>query len=187
MPGLTIYHWGPYGRAMRYFDEDGKTRHLAGGYTYNGYLLRKHPSGNDDTLGDEASAGGGQAADRTLGWSRLWIPPVRGASEVPAIADGTWPNGWPKESDTTELVSGSNLAFSLYAPAGPGPNMNIGNDWRRVLVSRHGRAINVGFMDGHASTVDLMDLFKLRWHKHWNVRLIDLNTISGAIKNAYKR
>ena len=30
-------------------------------------------------------------------------------------------------------------------------------------------AINVGFLDGHAALVELPDLWKLKWHKGWDL------------------
>src|SRR3954451_7982250 len=54
MVGTAFNCWGPYGRAMRYFDGLNNAKHMPGSYTYNGYLLKLHPSGNDNTLRSEA-------------------------------------------------------------------------------------------------------------------------------------
>jgi prepilin-type N-terminal cleavage/methylation domain-containing protein/prepilin-type processing-associated H-X9-DG protein len=163
MPGGAFYHWGPYGRAMTYFDDTWKPgdepKHLAGSYMFNGYCLRSYSprptsevprppswSGNDGTL-----QGGGQAGDL----ARLWVPPFKQTAEIPIICDGAWPNGWPKSNEMPPT--------SLYLPAG-GPPMVIGNNWTRVCIARHRMAINVGFLDGHVSTVELPDLWLLKWH-----------------------
>jgi prepilin-type N-terminal cleavage/methylation domain-containing protein/prepilin-type processing-associated H-X9-DG protein len=154
MPGGAFFQWGPGGRAMQYFDNTWKPgqppKQLAGSYGYNGYCLRLDPSGNDGTLASEAGGG-----DQTVGRRRLWVPPLKASAEIPIIYDSAWPNGWPK---STEMPPAS-----LYAPAG-GPPMAIGNDWTRVCIARHRMAINVGFMDGHVSTVELPDLWLLKWH-----------------------
>jgi prepilin-type processing-associated H-X9-DG protein len=32
-------------------------------------------------------------------------------------------------------------------------------------IARHGRAVNVLFLDGHAARVPLSELWKLQWHR----------------------
>lgn len=34
-------------------------------------------------------------------------------------------------------------------------------------IPRHGRAINVLFLDGHARTVPLTELWQLKWNNVW--------------------
>jgi prepilin-type N-terminal cleavage/methylation domain-containing protein/prepilin-type processing-associated H-X9-DG protein len=170
MPGAAFYCWGPYGRAMRYFDAHGVAQHLAGSYTYNGYLLRSgDPSGDDNTL-----SGGGQAGDLT----RLWTTTMRRFNEAPVICDGTWPTAWPKETDA--------VPATLYDPANNNGALSVGDNWNRVCIARHGMGINVGFMDGHATTVQLPDLWTLRWHCKWDTTKFTYQTISNTIKNEYK-
>jgi len=151
MFGSAIYCWGPYGQAMRYFDDKGNTQHMAGSYTFNGYLLKSDISGDDTGLAKSNNAS-------NLKW--LWVPPVKRGSNVPVISDGTWPSAWVKESeDITQ--SGDNGVPNLYNPADNGSGgLDINkNNWRRVMVARHYMAINVSFMDGHASTIPLPDLW----------------------------
>jgi hypothetical protein len=102
------------------------------------------------------------------------------STEVPCVVDGIWSNGWPKDDELPP--------DSLYQPAGPGPNMNIGNNWTRCCIARHGMAVNVGFEDGHASTVQLPDLWRLRWHSKWNLTIVNANMpqIRAKIKDLYK-
>ena len=153
MPGGAFYCWGPYGRAMRYFDSKyfatGEVQHMSGSYTFNGFCLRTHPSGDDSVL-----VGGNQAGDVL----RLWQPPIKVGWNLPIICDGTWPTAWPKDDQTAPP--------SLYMPAGA-PTMNIGNNWTRICIARHRMAINVGFLDGHVATVELPELWKLKWHRIW--------------------
>jgi len=149
MPGTAYNNWGPGGRAMQYFDTDGTKKQLQGSYTFNGFCLRSHPSGDDAVL-----AKSGQAADLAL----LWVPPFKRTAEIPIIADGTWPTAWPKDP----RVANQGPPASLYDPAGN--PMNIGNNWNRVCIARHGMAINVGFFDGHVGKVELPDLWTLPWH-----------------------
>jgi prepilin-type N-terminal cleavage/methylation domain-containing protein/prepilin-type processing-associated H-X9-DG protein len=158
MPGTAFHAWGPYGRSLRYFDIEHGTQqlHLTGSYAMNGYLSRG-VGGNSGSLFSEAGG------NPNPGKGRLHPYPVKNSSEVPALADGIWVNGWPKEDESITGVP------SLYFSAGPAPGLNIGNDWRRFVVARHKFAINVAFADGHAHTVELPDLWKLKWHRNWNL------------------
>ena len=36
-----------------------------------------------------------------------------------------------------------------------------------VCIARHGRAVNVAFLDGHARTVHLAELWRLKWNNAW--------------------
>src|SRR5438045_2315183 len=91
------------------------------------------------------------------------LAPIRNAPEVPMISDGTWPTAWPKETDK--------VPGNLYSDVGAPPALSINNSnmGSRVCVARHGMAINVGFLDGHVQTVDLPSLWKLRWHRNWDL------------------
>jgi len=175
--GAAFFYWGPDGRAMQYFDSKGVKRQMTGSYTFNGFCLRAYSDGSvpvpSDWSGHDSVLGGGnQAGDL----KRLWVPPLRNASEIPIICDGTWPTAWPKDDGQPPA--------SLYAPAGSG-TMNIGNNWTRVCVARHRMAINVGFFDGHVVTTELPDLWKLRWHSKWNVNNNPAN-LRQTIRNLFK-
>jgi prepilin-type N-terminal cleavage/methylation domain-containing protein/prepilin-type processing-associated H-X9-DG protein len=186
-PGTAFNYWGPGGQAMTDVNTnaDGTAnsnpksnvgRHLIGSYTYNGYCLKIDSSGNNATL---TASGQAKRAD----W--LWVPPVKSSAEVPCIFDGVWPSAWPKETDK--------VPNNLYADTGAPPALSIGNNWTRLCVARHYMAINVGFLDGHASTVPLPDLWTLKWHKDWNVDSIKgtypggLTEVAQRIKALYKR
>jgi prepilin-type N-terminal cleavage/methylation domain-containing protein/prepilin-type processing-associated H-X9-DG protein len=188
MFGTAMNCWGPYGRAMRYFDSNNTAKHLSGSYAYNGYLLRTHPSGNDPTL-----LGRNQAGDV----KNLWLfSGTKPTTDIPVVCDGTWPTAWPKEMDDITPTSGyGNGLLSLYNPASNPPNYNaldIANNWRRICVARHRMAINVGFLDGHVSTVELPDLWQLRWHRRWdfkkNIQPTNYTAadIRRLIKNLYR-
>ena len=45
---------------------------------------------------------------------------------------------------------------------------------RMVCMARHGRAINIAFLDGHAARTPLEDLWKLRWNNRWVERDVNL-------------
>ena len=60
---------------------------------------------------------------------------------------------WPLESDTPH----PSLYYHDY-----GYNM-----MSRFCIARHNKAINVGFLDGHVTTVPLRQLWTLMWHQNW--------------------
>jgi prepilin-type N-terminal cleavage/methylation domain-containing protein/prepilin-type processing-associated H-X9-DG protein len=199
--GGAFYAWGPNGRAMQFFVYDPGTstfvnHPMSGSYAYNGYLLRDDPSGDNKALYGIPPAAGSHGQAARL--SRLYALPVRSSAEVPMIADGTWPIGWPKETYNT---SQDQVPASLYQPDGPGPGPNIngnpGGNWNIFCIARHYMATNVGFMDGHASTIQLPDLWTLKWHAEWNVVAplndtgaaqspVDMAKIRSTIKSEYK-
>jgi prepilin-type N-terminal cleavage/methylation domain-containing protein/prepilin-type processing-associated H-X9-DG protein len=177
MPGGAFYCWGPGGQALMDPNAPANQQHLTGSYCRNSYLLRSgDPSGNDGTL-----KGGGQAGDL----EKLWVPPLTRTAEIPLICDGIWSTCWPKETD--------GVPPSLYLPAG-GPGMNIANNWTRIVIARHGFAINVGFFDGHVTKVDLPDLWSLPWHGPWSgpkrwdliANGVQINTIRQQLKPMFK-
>jgi prepilin-type processing-associated H-X9-DG protein/prepilin-type N-terminal cleavage/methylation domain-containing protein len=185
MPGTAFNHWGPYGQAMRYFGPTtavGQADHMAGSYTANGYALKEHSSGVNGTLLNEAGQN-----DQTLGRQRLLKYPVRDASQTPEICDGIWPTAWIKSEDDIINSSATSRIYSLFFSAASDPQgptagvLQIGNDWRRIVVARHGFAINVAFADGHAETVKLPDLWKLKWHSQWNPNALPAGQTQGDI------
>ena len=58
-----------------------------------------------------------------------------------------------------------------------GSKYKVGISWiglRTVCMARHGRAINIVFLDGHAARTPLEELWKLRWHNKWVDREVRL-------------
>jgi prepilin-type processing-associated H-X9-DG protein len=87
---------------------------------------------------------------------------VKKTPEVPVFYDATWidninmHNGTP----TAQPTPPPNLQGTI-SPAGPN-----NNDWR-ILLARHGRAINVCFADGHAATVKVEETYRMLWTPYW--------------------
>jgi prepilin-type N-terminal cleavage/methylation domain-containing protein/prepilin-type processing-associated H-X9-DG protein len=161
MPGGAFYNWGPGGQALAYYENAGldlkdpnNRKQLEGSYGYNGYCLRDHPSGNNTTL--YGSSGSNQAMNKKY----LWVPPFKKSGEIPIIFDSTWPSAWPKDPNQKN----EGVPATLYLPANGATAMDIANNWKRLVVARHGMAINVGFLDGHVTRVELADLWTLPWH-----------------------
>lgn len=98
---------------------------------------------------------------------------IKQTSLTPVFCDSIWVDSWPQERDRPALDL-------LKGDQGASAGMT------RITIARHGSvpspmpgpfrrpegmpgAINLVFADGHASTVDLPDLWNLQWHKNWGV------------------
>jgi prepilin-type processing-associated H-X9-DG protein len=134
---------------------------MMGSYGFNGWLYRAGIAiqADDDAL--LANAGSG-----VTGWSvtrardSLWQLPVASASgsDIPTFSDSNWIDGWPHEVDQPPQAP-----YTLITG-----QKNSVEAMRRICLSRHGKKqINVVFVDGHAATTDLIDLWKLKWHRGW--------------------
>ena len=78
---------------------------------------------------------------------------------VPLFADSVACEGYPLPTDSPP----PNLIIPI-----PTTGTNPGAQGMHAFcMARHGRAINVVFLDGHARTVPLPELGKLRWHRQW--------------------
>jgi len=98
--------------------------------------------------------------------SRLVQPTSKDGSRVPVFADGMTESANPLETDTPP----NNLSVPDFID--PDPNHPMG--LKVSCMARHGRAINVVFLDGHAARVPLEELWKLRWHNQWVEREVTL-------------
>ena len=140
--------WGSVNRAWG--PGTGFLTNKYGSYAFNGWLYR--PYRPDPT-------GLGAGAVYGFGPPEAWIH-VQSATEAPRIptfADSAWVDAWPFDSDSPgDLVTGG---AGVVRPEMP-----------RVCLKRHKFAVNVVFLDGHAETVDLPDLWKLKWSNTFRSR-----------------
>lgn len=148
--GGAFLYWGPIGGQIKNPDTGiGET----GSYGINGYIYRNSvneslPGGGDMTGSARAN---GEADD--IARAKFWELPVKRSTEVPFAGDCIWENGWPHETDAAP----TNIYYHSYSDGMMG----------RFCVARHGKAINLVYVDGHASTVALKDLWKQKWTKTW--------------------
>jgi prepilin-type N-terminal cleavage/methylation domain-containing protein/prepilin-type processing-associated H-X9-DG protein len=91
-------------------------------------------------------------------------------SSTPVIADSNWIDTWPQETDppARNLYTGDDFAGAMVRLTLP----RHGNaTWSRNMnFNPKGElpgAINLGFVDGHASLVKLEKLWSLDWHRDW--------------------
>ena len=134
--------WGPAGNP---------SGGLMGSYMFNGWLYRLGIVDDGKALG---YAGTGLTGVKVE--DAFWQLPVSGSgATIPVLADGNWVDGWPHSNDQppASLLTGDQLTQEAM---------------RRVCLARHmGKHVNVVFLDGHAVTVNLQDLWTLQWHNHW--------------------
>lgn len=119
---------------------------LISSYGLNGYIYN---SGSAiATIGDAGSA------------ARCYrLPLTRQDSEVPAFADCVWRHVMPLPTQ----LPGANLED-------PGPNSVTDNPISKLIINRHNKAINISFMDGHASSVPLKEIWSIYWSRDWTPR-----------------
>ena len=79
---------------------------------------------------------------------------VKKSSETPMVLDSIWVGGWPDNND---------LVFPNIQ-TGWGQHAN-GYFMGRFCIDRHRKAVNVGFVDGSVRRVELVDLWRLNWHR----------------------
>lgn len=106
-------------------------------------------------------------AANAKGWPREWGDSAnlwgkanqKGANNIPILADGYWMGGMPLETDQP----------SLY----PDKMVNPLHSMQRFCSNRHDNKTNVAFMDWSVRSVGLKQLWKLKWHKNYNVNAKD--------------
>ena len=118
-------------------------------------------------------------------WVLAWPQDIELPPSQPRDAFIKWP---PKQSDTIPLVADAVYAEgmphhthrpppNLIAPIPPRPpwpsDPGAGGMWI-FSIARHGRATNVLFLDGHAATVPLADLWRLKWNEKFEPTQITL-------------
>ena len=120
-----------------------------GSYGINGYLY--------SAKGDQRRPYGYGPGSRPERWPN-YIANVKDASSMPIFLDAIWVDGWPHH-DNPKPASFSDITPALN------PHM------RRFTVDRHKRTQNVGFVDGHAASIEIEGLWDLQWHQAYDASL----------------
>jgi prepilin-type processing-associated H-X9-DG protein len=135
--GNITHAWGPDMNDPNSFLYDAM-----GSYAMNGWCY-----------GPDVDLPGQQGGERYgMGPKSAWHKmPAKEASNVPLFADSGWVDVWPYDTDVPgDLVSGNGFGQLPEMP--------------RVCIKRHNkRYSNVSFLDGHAESVLLPNLWKLKW------------------------
>jgi len=74
---------------------------------------------------------------------------------VPVFADAIWSETYPSPGDALPI----DLENGFYDPSV--------DQMGRMCTRRHARLVNVSFLDGHAESIGLPQLWTLEWHKGW--------------------
>jgi prepilin-type N-terminal cleavage/methylation domain-containing protein/prepilin-type processing-associated H-X9-DG protein len=119
---------------------------LTASYGLNGHLYNASPLGQITALGGSAA-------------QCYSVPVNRRESDIPVFVDATWRHLFPKPTDS------------------PAPNQNIDDPGPHnfsgtlpisyAMIDRHDKAVNVSFLDGHAQTLKLKELYYLPWSRDW--------------------
>jgi prepilin-type N-terminal cleavage/methylation domain-containing protein len=135
---FNIYNaWGIYTRSnYEHICSDG----VAGSYGLNGYVLSTEPG---------TSFEGGRTTDNN--WR---TPQVKGANNVPLLAESLRFDLWPVMTDGPEQYE-----FAAWTS---------GNHMARVCINRHDGFINTSFCDFSARKVGLKEVWTLKWHKSFD-------------------
>ncbi len=161
--------WGDATHSWDFFlqnarDSRGKFLHVFSSYGINGFVYEIPTTNTADQFWSSTTQILYFAEVSTVNaYNAIRVKPtVSLASEVPFIGDAIRLDSWPQPTDKGPV----DLNFSL---AVGGPQDAQGNNMGRWVTNRHGRTTNVSFMDGHAASVPLRDLWKLRWYQHWQI------------------
>jgi prepilin-type N-terminal cleavage/methylation domain-containing protein/prepilin-type processing-associated H-X9-DG protein len=82
------------------------------------------------------------------------------AGQTPFMGDAIRIDGWPLPVDQGPAAGGYTLTTGSI---GQYTNNNMG----RWVLNRHGKNVNMSFMDGHAEAISLGQLWNLRWYNGW--------------------
>ena len=128
-------------------------------YGLNGYLYSTDsPSGAGWQYGNVRRGSLITQSD----WWGTTMDDVSDTSRVPMYADAMWPDFYPHYNDLPLNAEGLVNHFSV---AGLG----------RVAFERHkGPVNNVSYVDGHAESVGIADLWRQRWYRDFEPRVVSL-------------
>ena len=138
--GNTFLAWGdPQGGSIPWLGRGGS-------YGFNMWLHTLPDDGIDGLV----VWGHSQVIGPRSSFLRL---PAKEPHRVPVIGDCLWVGGWPRHTDTPPAT----LA-GIY---------DLDHHMRRFCMARHRRAVNLAFLDGHAASVRLEELWRLKWNEEF--------------------
>lgn len=106
------------------------------------------------------------AADSPYARSAVDLP-TRQPADVPVLADCI--QSWAAPQDTDDVPRDLQHPIPFYSGSGPKP-WGPGGMLSYYCLDRHARAVNVVFVDGHATRVPLAELWRLRWNNDFTPR-----------------
>jgi prepilin-type processing-associated H-X9-DG protein len=86
--------------------------------------------------------------------------PTKDADRIPLYGDCTRERAYPLDTDPPPL------SLAPYEPGAGGMHRSYSMS-HTFCMPRHGRVVNLVFLDGHASAVPLGELWQLKWNNVW--------------------
>jgi prepilin-type N-terminal cleavage/methylation domain-containing protein len=139
------------------------------GSAFNTYYM---PTGGSGSIGggEEPSYGGSNwiydppsgtnaIQSRPAEWNWRNKDNVKGAFRVPVFADAMWRGGGPYENGTR----------GDPPPAYDGQWLGYNREMMHFCINRHEGSVNHLFMDWSVRKVGLKELWKLKWHRQFNI------------------
>jgi prepilin-type N-terminal cleavage/methylation domain-containing protein/prepilin-type processing-associated H-X9-DG protein len=142
------------GSAVLRWNCGGSGPATTGSYGFNGWLFS--PS---DTYA-KGNCGNDWTADQCYN-----IASARGESNIPIFADATYHDFWPDETDAPPASSSNPGPLTVGVVGG---NARGDDTITRVTLNRHNKGVNISFLDGHADTIKLNQLWTLKWSATWS-------------------
>lgn len=96
---------------------------------------------------------GAPRTDPKVFWGKF--EKVTAPYQVPFFLDARWVDVWPDDTDVPRNEEWSGTSGGGYM--------------RAVALTRHGLKTVVVFMDGSVSRTDIKDLWRLKWHRKYNL------------------
>ena len=93
--------------------------------------------------------------------SNFFGPAGQPTEETPLAGDGVMSDGFPEPGNIPPI--------SLGQPAGSGYPSVYNSFMDDFITNRHGVTTNFAFVDGHAESVKLADVWNLHWQPNWLV------------------
>jgi len=82
---------------------------------------------------------------------------VKNSSNIPLLLDCSWVDGWPDSSDKPPTYDGQ---WDYWA---------LNNNMQRYCINRHDGTVNVLFLDSSVRSIGLKQLWRLKWHRTYNL------------------
>jgi prepilin-type N-terminal cleavage/methylation domain-containing protein/prepilin-type processing-associated H-X9-DG protein len=130
-----------------------RTKDFIGSYAINGYIYHGTDYAPNNNGGSHYVSGvRGSGPTVAKSWFTT-IESVDQPSKTPSFLDSYWVDTWPLPADIKPANSTIWQNSTMYMD--------------RVAMTRHGQGVNGGFMDGHATLVEVRELWNLHWFRDW--------------------
>jgi prepilin-type N-terminal cleavage/methylation domain-containing protein/prepilin-type processing-associated H-X9-DG protein len=100
---------------------------------------------------------------------------AKGAEFIPIFGDGTWADSWPQANNKPprNLYDGGAESQNQFTQA----NKSF---MARYVIARHGKKVNMVFLDGHVDQMQLSKLWQLKWHEGYNTGTVTPAPLANA-------